>query len=314
MLQKEINTDSKELAILADQEALSPVNPHLLVPEHNEITNDTIDITAQPSKESFFVYTWRTVGELRFVKFALGSFVINNLRRRYQRSVLGFAWSLLNPLLMMAVLTAVFSIIFQRDPKTFGVFVFTGLLPWTFISESIAGGCSAITSAEGFMKKVYIPKIFFPLVTVATELINFGLSLISMMALAALLGLQLHWTILLLPIAMGITFLFTFGISLAMAVSTVYFRDIAHLTRVVLSCFFYLIPIVYPLSAVPSKYKIFFENNPFTFFINLFRDILYYGTVPTLKEWLIPLGLAVIALIVGFSILRRNERDIIFRL
>ncbi len=312
MLQKEITTDPKEINAVDSQGIMTP--EHLQPIDHNEITNDTVDITSKPSKESFFAYTWRTVSELRYVKFALASFVVNNLRRRYQRSVLGFAWSLLNPLLMMIVLTAVFSIIFQRDPKTFGVFVFTGLLPWTFISESIATGCGSITSAESFMKKVYIPKIFFPLVTVSTELINFGLSLISMVGLAVLLGLKLHWTLLLLPIAMGITFLFTFGIALAMAVSTVYFRDIAHLTRVVLSCFFYLIPVVYPLSAVPSKYKVCFENNPFTFFINLFREIIYYGTVPTLKEWLIPSGFAVIALCIGFLILRLKERDIIFRL
>lgn len=280
---------------------------------HDEITGETIDISALPSKESFFPYVWRTINELRYVKFALASFVINSLRRRYQRSVLGFAWSLLNPLLMMIVLTTVFSLIFNRDPKTYGIFIFTGMLPWTFISESIAAGCSSITSSENFMKKVYIPKIFFPLVTVSTEVINFALSLVSMMALALLVGLQLHWTILLLPIAMAITFFFTFGLTLALAVGTVYFRDIAHFVRVIL-CFFYLIPIVYPLSAVPEKYVGFFQANPFSHFVNLYRQIIYYGNPPTLQEWINPILLAIISLFIGFFILRQKEKDIIFRL
>jgi ABC-type polysaccharide/polyol phosphate export permease len=271
-------------------------------------------ITATPPKESFIAFTLRTLNELRFVKFALASFVINNLRRRYQRSVLGFAWSLLNPLLMMIVLTTVFSLIFKRDPKTFGIFILTGMLPWTFISESIANGCSSITSAEQFLKKVYIPKIFFPLVTVSTELINFALSLVSMLALALFLGLHLHRVILFLPLAMGVTYLFSFGLALALAVATVYFRDIAHFVRVILSCFFYLIPILYPLDRVPQEYQLFFQINPFTHFITLFRNIIYDGIAPTAQEWLIPIGLTILSLIIGFFMLKQKEKDIIFRL
>ena len=312
MLQQNKTTDSNENIAAVDQ-AESSAESKLLAP-FPAVTAEPVDINALPGRESFLAYIVRTVGELRFVKFALASFVVNNLRRRYQRSVLGFAWSLLIPLLMMIVLTTVFSLIFKRDPKTYGIFIFTGMLPWTFISESIASGCSSITSAENFMKKVYIPKIFFPLVTVTTELINFALSLVSMIALALLVGLQLHWTLLLLPFVLAITFLFTFGISLGLAVATVYFRDIAHFVRVILTCFFYLIPIVYPLSAVPEKYVVYFQSNPFSHFINLFRDIIYYGTAPTLQEWSTTVVLSIVSLFFGFLILRQKEKDIIFRL
>jgi ABC-type polysaccharide/polyol phosphate export permease len=267
-----------------------------------------------PAKQSFLGFTLRTLNELRFVKFALASFVINNLRRRYQRSFLGFAWSLLNPLLMMVVLTAVFSILFHRDPRTFSIYVFTGMLPWTFISESITIGSLSITTAEGFMKKVYIPKIFFPLVAVSTEAINFCLSLVSMMSLALFVGLQLHWTLLLLPAAMILTYFYTFGIVLALAVATVYFRDLTHLVRVMLQSFFYLIPIVYPVSAVPEKYAIFFLANPFSQFINLYRQIIFNGQVPSLQEWAAPAALTVASLMIGFYVLMKREKDIIFRL
>lgn len=269
---------------------------------------------AAQANPSFFTFTFRTLNELRFVKFALASFVINNLRRRYQRSFLGFAWSLLNPLLMMIVLTAVFSILFHRDPRTFSIYVFTGMLPWIFISDSITMGSLSITSAEGFMKKVYIPKIFFPLVAVTTEVINFGLSLISMMFLALFVGLKLHWTLMLLPFAIGLTYLYTFGIVLALALATVYFRDLTHLVRVVLQSFFYLIPIVYPVSAIPEKYAAFFLANPFSQFINLYRQIVFNGVWPTWEEWAIPCALTAGALFIGFYVLKKWEKDIIFRL
>lgn len=311
MAQQKIITEAEESKTAVTQESIkSDDELHAAFPLPSEMAQRA----SGESKESFLAYVWRTVSELQYAKFALASFVVNGLRRRYQRSVLGFAWSLLNPLLMMVVLTVVFSTIFGRDPRTFGIFIFTGSLPWTFMSESISGGCSSITAAENFMKKVYIPKIFFPLVTVLTEFINFALSLVSMMVLGMFLGLKLHLTFLLLPFVLAITFLFTFGIVLAIAVSTVYFRDLAHLTRVVLSCFFYLTPIIYPLSMIPPKHKIFFELNPFTFFVNLYRDILCNGVVPSLEAWLIPLGLSFVTLAAGFMILRAKEKDIIFRL
>lgn len=150
--------------------------------------------------------------------------------------------------------------------------------------------------------------------TVATECINFVLSLVSMMFLGMLMGVQWHWTLLLLPFAMLITFLFAFGVSLTMAVTTVYFRDLAHLTRVVLTCFFYLTPIIYPLNVVPENRKMFFELNPFTFFINLYRDIICNGTVPSIATWLVTLGVSLLALAIGFMVLRKTEKDIIFRL
>jgi ABC-type polysaccharide/polyol phosphate export permease len=263
---------------------------------------------------SFPVYVFRTLNELRFIKFAFTSFVVNNLRRRYQRSFLGFAWSLLSPLLMMIVLTTVFSLLFHRDPKTYGIFVFSGMLPWQFMSESISASCTAITQAEAFMKKVYIPKIFFPLVTVSTEFINFSLSLVSMIFLAMFVGLQLHATLLLLPVAMAVTFAFIFGVGLSVAILTVYFRDFTHLVRVVLSCFFYLIPIVYPISLVPEKFQIIFKLNPFTYYVHLFRQLIYDGQVPPLTDWLIPAGIALTASLIGLLILMYREKDIIFRL
>lgn len=283
-------------------------------PEESGLPSGDVLLTKAVAPQSFPAYVFSKLNELRFIKFAFASFVFNNLRRRYQRSFLGFAWSMLNPLLMMVVLTTIFSILFNRDPKSYGIYMFTGLLPWQFISESIAIGCSSLVSAEGFMKKVYVPKLFFPLVTCSTEVVNFALALTSMMFLATFLGLKVSWALLLLPAAIAVTYVFTFGIVLCFGVATVYFRDLTHIVKVILQSFFYFIPIIWPLSALPAKYAGIFLANPFTHYVLLFRTIIFDRQLPTAEQWGWTTFYACLTVIVGFWILRRNERDIIFRL
>lgn len=266
------------------------------------------------SSESFSRFLIRSVLEMTNIKFALASFVVNNLRRRYRRSVLGFAWSLLNPLLTMCVMTAVFSVLFQQSPKSFGVYVFTGLLPWSFYCESVCGGSGALAGAESFLKKVYIPKLFFPLVTVATEGANFGFSIIALLLLAAVAGFQFKWTcILIVPITL-LLFAFTYFSALFCAITTVYFRDFAHLLRVGLGAVFYTVPIIYPISMIPEQYRWFYAYHPFARFVELYRVSICDGKVPSAEVWIAPICVTLVAFIMAFSLLKKTERDIIFRL
>lgn len=278
------------------------------------LTKSAQTIIHGSTPQSFPAYVISKLDELRFIKFAFVSFVVNNLRRRYQRSALGFAWSLLNPLLMMIVMTTIFSMLFHQDPKSYGIYIFTGLLPWQFINESVIGGCSAITGAEAFMKKVYVPKLFFPLVTCSTELVNTALALFAMIIMGTVLGLKLGWSLLLLPAALLVTFAFTFGIVLSLAISTVYFRDLSHLIKVILQSFFYFIPIVWKVDSLPKQYVPYFEANPFTHFIMLFRTIVFDGQAPHLREWAITIAYSCATILIGLYILKRNEKDIIYRL
>lgn len=265
-------------------------------------------------RESFIRFLNRSILEMTNIKFALASFVVNNLRRRYRRSILGFAWSLLNPLLTMCVMTAVFSVLFQQNPKSFGVYVFTGLLPWSFFCESVCGGSGSIAGAESFLKKVYIPKLFFPLVTVATEAANFGFSIIALLMLAAVAGFQFKWTcILVVPVTL-LLFAFTYFCALFCAVTTVYFRDFAHLLRVGLGAVFYTVPIIYPIAMIPEQYRSFYAYHPFARFVELYRLTICEGKVPPLDAWIAPVCVTVLAFFMAFSLLKKTERDIIFRL
>ncbi|MBI4534461.1 MAG: ABC transporter permease [Candidatus Melainabacteria bacterium] len=274
-------------------------------------TSGTIDIRAS---ESFVSFIFRSLNELRDFDFATSTFVFNNLRRRYRRSVLGFAWSLLNPLLTMTVMAVVFSMLFNRPIKSYALFIFSGMLPWTLMNDSLLAGSQSIVYAEHFLKKVFVPKLFFPLVSVSTETANFLFAMVSLLLLSAACGLQLGFTVLLLPVVALLTFLFAFGLALALSVMTVYFRDLTHILQVLLTAVFYLIPIVYPLNLVPSGFQKVLLLNPFYYFISLFREIIYEGKVPTFTQWAIPTAITLTALVLGFTILKYREKDLIYRL
>lgn len=283
----------------------------------NEIVSTGIQVETQllvQHSESFWRFLVRSLREMTNIKFALASFVVNTLRRRYRRSILGFAWSLLNPLLTMCVMTLVFSMLFKQDPKTFGVYVFTGLLPWSFFSESVVAGSGSIAAAETFLKKVYIPKLFFPMVTVATEGANFGFSIVALLILAAFAGFLFKWTCIFVVPATALLFAFTYCCALFCAIATVYFRDFAHILRVGLSALFYTVPIVYPVNLVPENYRWFYTYHPLARFVELFRLSIFEGRVPSLDIWTAPLVVTAISFFMAFTLLKKTERDIIFRL
>ena len=265
-------------------------------------------------KESFLAFAARNFIELTRIKFALMSFVVNTLRRRYHRSVLGFAWSLLNPLLTMAVLTAVFSLIFRQDPKAFGVYIFTGLLPWSFFMDSVMNGSTSYVVSEHYLKKVYIPKLFFPLVAVSTEAVNFAFSLVCLVGLAACLGTHINWTVILVLPAVVLLSIFNFSLALFFAVATVYFRDLTHILRVVINTLFYTVPIIYPVSVVPEQYRALYSLHPLTCMVDLFRMTIYQGVAPTLSDWLVPISATFLLMGLALFTLYRTEKDIIFRL
>lgn len=265
--------------------------------------------------ESLVRFIHNNTIDIHVYRFALYNFVINNLKMRYRRSSLGFLWSLLNPLMTMAVISVVFSLIYRQDIRTFSIYIFSGLAPWSFLSATVQAGSMSLVYAEGFLKKVYLPKLLFPLITVSTEAVNFLFSLVSMYILALLLGAPVSWHILLLPLAVLVTFVFALGMVMIISVATVYFRDLTQIVSVVLTMLFYTVPVIYPIEQIPQQFQWVFTINPFFYFIMLFRKVIYYQTQPfTAADWLIPLGIDLLVVLIGFAILMKNDRDIIYRL
>jgi len=247
-------------------------------------------------------------------RWALGCFVVNNLRRRYRRSVLGFIWGLIAPLATMSIMALVFSVIFHADLKQYIVYIFSGLLPWSYISESAVEGSQCFINAESYLKKLLIPKAFFPLVSVGTDCVNFIFSLTSLLLLGLVAGIHWNATVLLLPVAIAITAVFNLGMVMTYSVLTVYFRDVPHILRVIYPALFYLLPVLYPVESIPEQFRTFFVLNPFYHLVGLFRSLIAAGQVPSATQWVCASSIAAVSLVVGIVVLRAKERHLIFRL
>ena len=263
------------------------------------------------SLPAFFM---QSVRELVFFKYALGYLVVNSLRTRYRRSYLGFFWGLVSPLLMMVVVSVVFSTLWKMSFRDFGIYVFSGLLPWMFFSNSLSQGCGALVNAEKFMKKIYVAKLLFPLSIVCTEAINLALSMVCLLALALALGAKVGLSLLFLPAAVALLFVFVLGIAMAFSVANVYFRDLPYITQVVLMALFYAVPVIYPIDRLPETVQSLLSLNPVYHFILLFQDCIYRGAIPGLATWGICLGFGLLSLAAGMLILNRRDRDLIYRL
>lgn len=273
-----------------------------------------LEVSVRTIKQvNFIEFFQNTIQELIHYRFALYNFVVNTIKIRYRRSKLGFLWTLLNPLLTMGVISVVFSMVFKQDIREFSIFLFSGLTPWTFISNSIVGGTSSIVTGESYLKKIYVPKVLFPIITVSVEAVNFFLSATALYLLSLLIGGTVSWSILLLPFALILMYIFALGLTLLLSVTFVYFRDISHFVQVAFTALFYLTPILYPVDSIPEKLKQVFMLNPFSHYIYLCRKIIL-GNPMTWSDWLIPLAIGVVVLFFGFLLIFKKDKDIIFRL
>lgn len=259
---------------------------------------------------------WRIMGELfrntyRYREL-IWALALKELRVRYKRSVLGFLWALLNPALLMVVLTLVFGTIMRFSIDHYAVFLLSTLLPWTFFSQSLAYSVESIVGNGDLLKKVRIAQLVFPVAAVISNIINFLLSLLPLMLLIALMRFPLHWTWVYLPIPMLGLFLFTLGTAFFFATINVFYRDVSHIVQILLSAWFYFSPVIYSLDFVSSKYRWLFRINPMLYVLNGFRLAVYYGMLPSLKSVGMSLACGIIALIVGFAVFRRYQNSFVY--
>src|SRR3954447_9274183 len=237
---------------------------------------------------------------------------LKELKIRYKRSVLGFLWALLNPLLLMLVLTVVFSNLMGANIPHYAIFLLSVLLPWTFFAQSLAYAAESIVGNADLIKKVRIAKSVFPLAAVASNMINLFLSLIPLILIILVMGHPFHLTWLFLPIPLLALTLFTTGATFFFAAANVYYRDVAHILQVVLQVWFYVTPILYSIDFFPAQYRWIFKLNPLIFVMNGFRLSVYYGLLPTAQSILASFICAFLALFLGFAIFRRYQDQFVY--
>jgi len=234
------------------------------------------------------------------------------LRVRYKRSVLGFLWALLNPALMMLVLTLVFGTLMRFSIDHYAVFLLSMLLPWTFFSQCLAYSVESIVGNGELLKKVKVARLVFPIASVMSNIINFLLSLVPLMLLIVLMRFPLHWTWFYLPVPMLGLFLFTLGASFLFATINVFYRDVSHIVQIILQAWFYFSPIIYSLDFVPAKYHWLFRLNPLLYVLNGFRLSIYYGIMPSLPSIGLTMVCSLVSLLVGYTVFRRYEKLFVY--
>jgi homopolymeric O-antigen transport system permease protein len=238
---------------------------------------------------------------------------LKELKIRYKRSVLGFLWALLNPALLMLVLTLVFSTLMRfANIQDYSIFLLSVLLPWTFFSQSLSYAVESVVGNGDLIKKIRVAKLVFPMAAVISNLINLGLSLIPLALLVLAMRHTLFWTWLFLPVPLLALTLFTLGMTFFFAAANVYYRDVAHILQVVLSAWFYVTPIIYPLDFIPAKHRWIFKLNPIIYVINDFRLSVYYGMLPKAPSIIASFVCAFISLSIGFAIFRKYQDDFVF--
>lgn len=237
---------------------------------------------------------------------------LRELKVRYKRSVLGFLWALLNPALLMLVLTVVFSTLMPAQIPHFPIFLLSALLPWTFFAQSLSYGVESVVSNGELIKKVGVSKLVFPVAAVVSNMINFLLSLIPLFLIVVAMRHPLHWTWIYLPIPLVALSIFTLGATFFFATANVYYRDVSHVVQVVLQALFYLTPILYAVRMLPPKYQPYFHLNPLTYFLNGFRLSVYDGLLPTTESVVGCFVCAFASLIIGFEVFRRHQHEFVF--
>lgn len=245
--------------------------------------------------------------------------VAQDLRVRYQRSVLGFLWTLVNPILMMATLTLVFSTIFDRnDWKDYAIYLFAGQLPWIMFAGTLSECATSIVGAEGLIKKIYLPKLIFPLSRTLINLTIFALSLVSLYIVAFALQAPISGALVLLPAATLLFAGFALGVGLILAVANTFYRDIGHLIGVILQAWFFATPIIYDISTLPpavaAKAQARAWLNPAYPFIRIFQQIIRDGQWPTSTYFLAATLIATVSLGIGYVTFKCHENKLVFRL
>ena len=254
-------------------------------------------------------------------KYLLGNLVSRDIKTKYRRSVLGMLWSVLNPLLMMAVLTTIFSHVIRVEITAeggFALFYLVGYIVFNFVSESTSLSLTSVLNAAPLIKKVYVPKYIFPLEKCLYAMVNMLFSMIAFVivfvAFVFMGRVTPHATMLLFPLPVLYILVFGLGLSLILATLNVFFRDIAHLYSVFLTVWMYATPILYPADILPAWLQSIMRFNPLAHYVTYFRNVLLYGVVPSLEENLICIAFSVLFLLLGITVFRKNQNKFILHM
>lgn len=252
------------------------------------------------------------ISELRDLihhRHLLWNLVQRDLTVRYKRSIIGFFWTMLNPLLLMIILTVVFSTIFRFEGVTnYPTYFLSAYLVFGFFAQTTNQSMASLAWNGALMKRVRVPKSIFAVSITLSGLINLCLAYIPLFLIMIVTGAPICVTVLYLPISFLLIAMFTLGVSLLLSALAVYFDDVQHMYQVATIGLMYMTPIIYPISIIPYKWLWVIRVNPLAHLFKLARDPVYGCTLPGLHVIYASVAAAVIALVLGWVVFHRLAR------
>ncbi|WP_252228854.1 MULTISPECIES: ABC transporter permease [unclassified Clostridium] len=240
-------------------------------------------------------------------KDLLWEFVKKDIKLKYRNSVLGIIWSMLNPLMIMLVLTFIFSNLFKNKIPNFPVYCLSGKLIYDFFSQSTNQCMNSITGKSSLIKKIYVPKYLYPLSRTISSFIIFLISLIPLIAIIIFMKVPIGKTLLFVLYPLVCIFLISLGIGLILSTVNVFFRDMEHLYSVVLIVIMYASAIFYSPDIIDPKYVAILDFNPIFPVIKVFRDCVLYGQITSLQSWILSGVYAIISVIIGVIVFYKKQ-------
>lgn len=242
----------------------------------------------------------------------LNELVTRDIKTKYRRSVLGVLWTLLNPLLMMTVLSIIFSQLFGRfNIENYPIYLLSGQVIFNFFSESTSMSMTSIINNAPLLKKVYIPKYMFVLSRTVSSAINLLASFAALIIVMFVTRAQLHYTVVLSIIPILFLIMFSVGVGLILAAFAVKFRDIVHLYSVFTTVLMYLTPVIYPISSLPGWVATIVKINPITSILTMFRCFMLDGCMPDVFTICMTIIPSVLLLLLGGYVFYKKQDDFI---
>lgn len=233
---------------------------------------------------------------------------------RYKRSVLGIAWTMLNPLGMMLVLTFAFSKIFRFETAgSYSTFVLSGLIVWNFFSQTTTACMNSLVWGGGLFQRIYIPRATFAISSMFTGVVNWLFSLVPLLAIILVIEKNLPWTVITFPFMLLLLIAFSLGVGLLLSAMGIYFPDVVEMYQIILTAWMYLTPIIYPETVVPDQFLWVFKLNPLYYFVKLFRYAVLDGELPASADLVPAAAFSLVVLVVGWVIFSYKSKEFAYR-
>lgn len=252
----------------------------------------------------------RNLAEIWRFRALVWALVCRHLHARYRGSVLGFVWSFLNPLCLIAVYSLIFQYYIRfHDVEHYTLFLFAGLLPWTWFSSGLLEATGSITGGGSLVTKAMFPPQILPVVAVLTNLANFLFAVPLLLAVMLIAGVTPGPSMLFLPLVIVVELVFLLGLSMAFSALNVHYRDIQHILGNVMTLWFFLCPIIYPVTNIPERFQITLLLNPVALFTEMYQGMFLSGATPSVVRLGVLLAVALLTLCIGSLIFNRYREE-----